>query len=267
MQNHDVIWSQNSELYPQYLRSRINRGQGVGKGIEYRSWLKIREVPSKGSSAAVMGILVRRRFELLSQLETIFFFLTERRPDVVDIRENWPILDLARTVELCAKLGVRHSSKGLYPFPFTIDFLITEKAVGGLRHVGASIKTPRDARNQLVCKRLNIEYQWCRENGIDWALIDTSGFTDTLLSTLRFMRRWFRNRYEPTESRVACFLEYFSRAYQRNVVLGAILEKISARMRLDLNEVENLFTYSAWKGSIPICVEQELRLDRPTALK
>ena len=261
-----MIWSPNPDLYPRYLRPRILRGLGLGEKLEYKAWLKIREVGSKGFCGAVRGILIERPYELFSNGETIFFYLTERRPNVIDIRENWPILDLARTVEICSQLGVRHVHKGLYPWPFTIDALITEQTANGIQYVAASIKTAEDARDPDVRKRLTVEYLWCKENGIDWILIDTSGFTDSLHSTLRFMRRWYQNRYEPAEPKIAAFLAQFGHVYQRNVLLKELLETLSAHTKGDPCEVENLFTYCAWKGLVPISLKHPLRLDRPVVL-
>lgn len=107
MHNRVVHWKPNPLLYPPHLRARIKRRRGVGLGSLYVPWLKVREVPSKGTSAIIRGIFTGRPHHLLSELEAIYFFLLERRSSTVDLREQWPILDFDRTLELCEQFGVR----------------------------------------------------------------------------------------------------------------------------------------------------------------
>ncbi len=81
-------WTRDPKLYPPYLRPRIRQGRGVGYGLGYKRWLNIRDVSSQGTSSSVRGIRVARPYHMLSELETIYFFLTERQSSVVDIREQ-----------------------------------------------------------------------------------------------------------------------------------------------------------------------------------
>lgn len=84
---------------------------------------------------------MQRPHHMLSELETTYFFLLERKASVVDIREQWPILHIDRTLELCAEQGASHKFRGAYPEPFTIDFVVTEEVDGKIFHRAASIKT------------------------------------------------------------------------------------------------------------------------------
>src|SRR5579859_517756 len=151
-------WKPKPELYPPYLRRRIARGRGVREGTSYVPWLKVRDVPSKGTSSVVSGIVVDRTHHLLSALEATYFYLIERRPQTVDILEQWPILDIDGTLKLTQLRGVRHPFKGPYPEPFTIDLLIAERTATGLHYRAASIKSPEDANDSDVRRRLAVEH-------------------------------------------------------------------------------------------------------------
>jgi len=91
-------------------------------------------VPSRGTSLVSRGVFSGRSHHLLSELEAIYFYLLERRAGTAEIREQWPILDMDRTLELCARFGVRPRMRNGYPEPFTIDFLVTERVDGRLTH-------------------------------------------------------------------------------------------------------------------------------------
>lgn len=262
-----MYWKPNPDIYPPYLRPRIRRGRGVGHGREYVPWLKVRDVPSRGTSSVISGIRIGRPHHLLSELEATYFFLIERRPSTVEIREQWPILDLDGTLTLCARLGVRHRYRGIYPEPFTIDFLITERIDGELKYRAASIKTREDAANHEIRHRLSLEHAWCRERKIPWTLVDTSAFDRTLLANLRFVRAWFRHRHEPDIDGVTRFSKLFAALYQRNVPLGELIGCVAKRLHLRGPDADDLFRYAAWSDNIAVSLTHPIGLDKPLVLR
>lgn len=200
-------------------------------------------------------------------MEATYFFLIERKATTIDIQEGWPILDIKRTLELCRDLGVRHPYRGHYPAPFTIDFLITELINGQIKCRAASIKTPEDAAKEHVRRRLKVEDHWCRERGILWALVDTSGFNKTLLSTLRFMCAWFQHRYEPNEENESRFTPQFRACYARNVPLTLLLQKTAKALRVSDALAQDTFRYCAWKNPIAVSFQYPLSFHMPLVLQ
>lgn len=236
------------------------------EGLDYKSWLSIRDVPSMGTSSSVPGLKVKRPIHTLSELETTYFYLTERAPNVVDIREQWPILDLDRTLRLCSDLGVRHGYRGSYPEPFTIDFLITEENGGIVSYRAASIKTAKDALDPKVRQRLAVEYAWCSERGIPWKLVDTSVFDKTLLNTLRYIRRWFQNHYSPDAEQADFFAQLFLSHYRPNVTLQSLLSTMAKRFGILGSELIDIFCYCAWSSRLPISLQHPLLMNKPLVL-
>ncbi len=55
----------------------IKQGRGTGIGVDYKPWLKIQDVSSKGRSTRLKGIKTNRKHEFLSDLERNYFYLTE----------------------------------------------------------------------------------------------------------------------------------------------------------------------------------------------
>lgn len=259
-------WPSTSDLYLPHLGAKIRRGRGIGMGDAYIPWLKVRDVPSRGTSSIVRGINVDRPFHFLSKLEITYFYLQERKSNVIDIREQFPILDIARTLELCSQFGVTHSYRGSYPEPFTIDFLITEKTAEGVRYKAASIKTPEDANDARVALRLAIEYEWCREQSIPWVLIDTSLFNDIVLENLRFLRSWFRHRYIPSIQKTSTFAMSFMNNYSRNVPLVELLKRTASQLRLEFSVAGDAFRYCGWTNQLPVSLHHSISFDKPLVL-
>ena len=192
--------------------------------------------------------------------------MIERLPSVVDIREQWPILDIDRTLRLCSDLGVRHGQREGLPEPFTIDFLITELREGKISYRAASIKTPEDADNPEIERRLGVEHIWCEEHKAPFKLVDTSSFTKTMLSTLRFMRSWFQNRYKPDAEQADYFAEQFLILYGSNIPLQSLLRSVEKRLRISETKALNLFCYCAWSNRVPVSVHHPLLLNYPLVL-
>ncbi|WP_283441336.1 TnsA endonuclease N-terminal domain-containing protein [Noviherbaspirillum suwonense] len=235
--------------------------------MNYKRWLNICDVPSTGTSSSTSGIKVRRPVHLLSELETTYFYIAERTHSIVDIREQWPILHIDETLRLCSSLGIKHAYREGYPEPFTIDFLLTEVVEGKpIIYRAASIKTAEDAKDPKVRQRLAVEFMWCQAHGIPWTLIDTSSFDRTVLETLRFLRSWFRNRYEPNEKIVDEFVEQFLLAYIPNVVLQTLIENIAKRLGIDQSTATNIFSFSAWSDRIPVSLRHPVLMNKPLVL-
>lgn len=260
-------WDTDVSLYMPHFWNRLRRGQGVGIQAAYKPWLRVRDVPSRGTSSIVRGIRIPRPVHLLSQMETTYFFLLERRRSTQDCREQFPILDIARTLELCEELHVRHPHRGFYPEPFTIDFMVTELIDGQPCFRAASIKTPNDALNPTVLSRLAVEHRWCAEHNISWTLVDTSAFDDTLLKNLRFMRAWFLHRHIPDYTQAIRFTACLLDSYQRNTLLDEIIHGVCQRLRLPIDAGHDIFRFCAWDGLIPVSLRHGLAFNLPLVLR
>lgn len=262
-----MYWRPIPELYPPYLRRRIARGRGVRDGPSYVPWLKVRDVPSRGTSSVVSGIVVNRTHHLLSELEATYFYLVERRPETIDILEQWPVLDIDETLKIARRHGVRHPFKGPYPEPFTIDLLIAERSPTGTLYRAASIKSPGDAVDPDIRRRLAVEHAWCEAHGIPWTLVDTSRFDKVLLANLRSLRGWHRHRFATAPGMATMFAHTFLHRYETNVLLSELITRTAKSLRLDMVTAQDLFRYCGWTDRIAVSLRHEIALDRPLILR
>jgi hypothetical protein len=214
-----------------------------------------------------MGILVPRRHHLLSIQERIYFFLLEQEPDVIDIREQFPILQLNATLQLCGELEIRHTRKGRYPEPFTLDFLVTRRTPSGVVFEGRSVKTPSDAEDPDIRRRLKVEHRWCDQHSIDWKLISSPSFNAELLSRLTFIRSWSRHGLIPDRFRADTFSETFLNGYQANATLQSQIATCAKKLGLGYHPSIDEFRYCAWTRRIPVDLQSRLALNIPVTLK
>jgi len=82
----------------------IQEGRGTEIGTDYKPWLKIQDISSKGRSTRLKGIKTNRQHEFLSDLVRNYFYITECSDLVIDIREQFPLLPLEETIVLSPKI-------------------------------------------------------------------------------------------------------------------------------------------------------------------
>ncbi|WP_082221536.1 TnsA endonuclease N-terminal domain-containing protein [Herbaspirillum chlorophenolicum] len=264
-------WTSELSKYPSYLHKKIKKGRGIGSFDGYQPWIKKSDFGSSGSATTIQGIVVPRVHHVLSDLEHIYFMLLERLPNVIDIREQWPILHIDKTLQLCERFGVTHGYEGNAPTPFTIDFLVTFETEGKKYYEAKSVKTPQDARDPKVRKRLQVEYQWCKLMSCPWALVKTDGFSGAnkkvVFENLNFIREWFKNRYEPDEEETREFIRFFKTIYNPVRRMDELLERTAIGLRVTAATADNLIRFAMWRDLLQVSLTERIELTRPLILR
>jgi hypothetical protein len=83
-------------------------GFGQGEGAAYKPWLRVQDIPSLGRVHRVKGWKHGRVHHLLSDLEARVFFIYEWSLQIIDIREQYPLLPLDETLAIAKECGVAH---------------------------------------------------------------------------------------------------------------------------------------------------------------
>jgi hypothetical protein len=127
---------------PAQIAKWIKEGRGSGQGVNYRPWLRIQNVSSRGYVNRVPGWKTAREHHLMSNLERDVFYALEWAPDVNDIREQFPLLPLDLTLSIAEKLGVPHPKEPgtKEPIVMTTDFLITSGGTFSNRETAICVK-------------------------------------------------------------------------------------------------------------------------------
>lgn len=148
--------------YIQYLKE----GRGQGTGAAYKPFITIHDFPSRGVSARIPGQTTGRIHHLLSRNEEYYFYLLDYDPDVLDIREQFP-LRLSETLEIANKLNIRHPKIGSFPYPITTDFLITRQ--DGLH--ARTVKLTSELDNLRTLEKFTIERNYWEGKKVDWKIV------------------------------------------------------------------------------------------------
>src|SRR5436309_2818870 len=136
MAKRSTDWTENK------IARYQKEGRGQGEFSFYLPWLNIQDVPSEGRSHRPKGWKTHRIHQLLSDLELKFFYHLEWTEDVLDIREQYPILNREETIQIAEEKGINHpkDNKTGTPIVMTTDFLITIRLSNEIKYLARSIK-------------------------------------------------------------------------------------------------------------------------------
>ncbi|MDQ8181888.1 TnsA endonuclease N-terminal domain-containing protein [Pelagicoccus sp. SDUM812005] len=164
----------------------ISSGRGRGEGSSYLPWLEVRDVPSRGKSSRPYGTKTGRKHVLLSRLELYYFYILEWSPVVSDIREQYPLLPLRKTLELSELAGIRHPHHNASgrDVVMTTDFLLT-KSDGSLQ--ARTVKYTNDLKKRRSLEKLELERLYWLDRKIDYKIVTERTINTTLARNVEWI--------------------------------------------------------------------------------
>jgi len=163
MPKHKRVWNQAK------YESNITVGRGQGEGQAYLPWIEIQDFSSKGISSRVYSYKTNRVHHFLSHNELSFFYLLEWSDSVLDIREQYPLLDMELAMGLAQNAGIRYPRDNVSGFPYvlTCDFMITTKH----GYKARTIKNSSELNKKRTLEKLEIERRYWDILGINWKIV------------------------------------------------------------------------------------------------
>lgn len=176
-------------------------GRGTGAGSDYRPWLTINDVSSRGLSSRPFGITANRIHHLLSNNEAGVFYQADWSAAVVDVREQYP-LPRADTRAIARRMGVVHPRDHGVDVVVTTDFLLDvvgadpwlsfELPPGeGARRLAVAVK-PDDVYDDLrALDKLEIERRFWVDRDVAWILVTAGQLSRARTIKLRWLMEWY----------------------------------------------------------------------------
>lgn len=171
----------------------IKEGRGSGVGVDYKPWLNIQDVSSKGRSTRLKGIKTNRQHEFLSDLERNYFYLTEYSDSVIDIREQFPLLPLEETIVIADELGLKHPTdpKTNEPVVMTTDFLLTVDKGEGLAEIARTLKMKDELLKERVIEKFEIERVYWERRQVDWGIVTELEISKEMARNISYIHDYY----------------------------------------------------------------------------
>ena len=252
------------------IERMIKEGRGNGIGKNYIPWIRIQDVASLGRVTRVKGVKTGRQHELLSDMERNYFYLLEFSNDVVDIREQYPLLPLEDTLTIAMELGISHPKdpKTNEPIVMTTDFLITEEKDGKYSETARTIKTKDDLLNKRIIEKFEIERVYWQKKEIDWGIVTENEIDKVIAHNISFVQGY------KDIAGIDCFeeidnleLKEFIYEFMRRIIddkrsVRKICSEFDSDMELDKGSALSIFKYLVINKIIEIDITQEINVNK-----
>ena len=243
----------------QDIERHIANGFGAGAGAEYVPWLRVQDVPSMGRSWKIQGVKIDRIHHLLSDLERAYFLLCEFSEDVVDIREQYPLLPVESTQAIARAIGVRYPKYKTtsVPMVMTTDFLLSVKQPNGdVKSVARTIKYAKDLQGKgcaRTLEKLEVERRFWVSQGVDWSIVTEELFTPDLILNLVFLRKFAKLPRALMDVPLHLqFIEIHESIKGCPWSTSESLRKIGHRLSIPYTDARDIFFNLIWRKTIRI---------------
>lgn len=256
------MWGSPKGITEADVEKRIAKGIGLNSGADYIPWIKKHDFGSKGTAKELFGIKIQRAHHLLSQLEYYVFLNFEFDRDVIDIREQFPLLDRDLVVRIAKEIGCRVPK---YPktrtvYVMTTDFLLTLKTPEGLKLVAIAVKPSSQLTQKRVCELLEIERRYWQKFGVDWSVVTERELNRNRWLNLRWLRQGAMQLSASQQAQE--FLDSLHAEDWAGVSLLELLWKVAKKVGIRFEFSVALFKYSVWHGMVKVDLNRRLDLSQ-----
>jgi hypothetical protein len=235
------IWSE--QTFKRYLEE----GRGQGTLSNYIPWLGIRDLPKTSGTRRVTGWKTNRA-HVLTKLQYDYFLLLEWSDNVMDIRENYPMLPREEAMAIAGETGINYpvDPASQEPLVLTTDFLLTVTDGNGYRDVARSVINQRELEKRTVLERLELTRKFWQARGVRWELVTESKLPRTLILNIKHVHAAFHLEATPRYSVVDLVSLIPDLKRYLNQGKGRIkdaLEEMEEAFNLDSGTALHLFTH------------------------
>lgn len=247
-------------------------GYGQGAGTQYIPWTNERDTSSIGRCHVVKGVIVPRLYRLLSDLEYFVFLLLQFSNDVVDIREQFPLLPVRHAMGVAKELRWHYPRyRGTRtPAILSTDFLVTRLVDGTARLFAYAVKyssalrpnerstakqVKRIAANQ---RRIGYELAFWTSRGVPFEVITDEGIPRVLIDNLTWV---LQGAALPEHLRVPDvhveFLSGLARVDWRARPLRQVVDEAGAGLNLPRADLFQLLKSHLWRRTVRVPLAEE----------
>jgi hypothetical protein len=173
---------------PKYLA----KGYGQGEGANYIPMLHVQDFPSKGWRNRELGWKTGRQHDYFSNPELYYHYHLDWSKVVSDIREQFPLLPVERTLQIAEHCGIRHpiDPKTKEPIVMTTDFLVVIPRPIGFYKLARTVKPAKYLDKRRTIEKFEIERRYWLSLGIDWRIVTEYEIDMILVENVRWVHKF-----------------------------------------------------------------------------
>lgn len=256
------------------LAKLVEKGYGQGEGIDYKPFLDVIRVPSKGRVSRVKGWKTNRVHHFLTDSETRYFYLLEYGGfegfQIIDVREHYPLIegmnDILPTLDKQLIKRVFNQKSG-EPMVLVTTFLITlQNADGDISYYARSVKDYRQLENSQVIERFEVMNRYWKYRGIDYGIITNKEIPIVPAKNIEFIHSAYHlDEYGIKDEEQVIYIDYMLKLianYQDSPV-----KDVAIQFNNDLNTEDGtgllIYKHLLARKIVKINMNKPINLDLP----
>ncbi len=167
-------------------RKKIQQ-RGVGRLVDYKPWNTIQDTASNSLVTRIKGWKTGRIHQIFSHLQLQFLYLLEWSPQVIDIREQFP-LDQAETIALAGEIGSSKLAEQISGGNLIcLEFLITVKNGIGTKEIARTVASSNFLAYKNSAEKLEIQRRYWAFRDIDWGIVTEKEIDSTIVKNIEWV--------------------------------------------------------------------------------
>ena len=239
----------------------IREGRGQGHCAGYRPWLSVQQVRSCGQAQKIFGLKTGRFHHVLSDLEATCLTALEFHNDVVDIREQFPLLPGEITQWAASTLGIRHPRypRTTVPCVLTSDFCADVRSDQcDLHETSIAVKYSTDLTDPRIRELLAIEREANLMQERKWSLFTEQTLPQALVRNLKWLRRRALPRQSIDTELVLVFCRRLLDTHRTDMPLDTLLNVVCSNLDLKGIAGVTLFSVACWYRYLWVKLDVEI---------
>lgn len=229
-----------SRVLDQWCRATFKRhldeGRGFGEAGSYKPWHRVGDFSCEGRSHRPPGWKTEREHHLLSDQEKDFFLLCEWSEKVVDIQEQYPLLDYELAMRIAHDMGCEYPlAQDGTPWIFTTDFMLIIRQGEQIKKIGRTLK-PREKLTKIVQQNFELERRYYAHFGTDWDVITPRRMPKKLISNLDWIHQdyWLEDEGAMSAKDLRAIADTLKvRLQTKNVKVYQITQQLDKELNLE----------------------------------
>lgn len=248
----------------------LDKGYGKGEGKDYKPYIDVIKVASKGRASRVKGWKTSRVHHFLSDSETRFFYLMEYQDSVVDIREHYPLIeDVDEWITTMDNQLIKRlfNQKTGDPMVLTTTFLLTERnSDGEIQYSARSVKDYRQLENSQVIERFEAMRRYWELKGIDYGIVTNREIPVVFAKNIEYVHASYHLHEYGIEGKdqsflLDCMLNSFREF--KNKSIKEALSQFDHRLDIDNGTGLLIFKHAISRKKVLIDLNKPIDLEMP----
>ena len=264
---------------PALLEKWHSVGRGTGNGSSFLAWHQVtRSDPGSQGRSHLLNWKFERLHHLLSDHEKMVFGFVSMLPNLVDLREQYPLPNASGrsvlvptfyamdhctgTLDIAEDLGIRHpvvrKNGTVTPWVMSTDFLVDLEVPGRkIEYLAVSVKLSDELEDPRKLDLLKIERDFWQRQGICWLLLTPHLYDKSVGVGVIGGMAWAIDTQavpDPILEACAALVPFLTGNNLRQIV-----DVLSVHFGLNQFDSQRIFWQTVWSGRLPIKFARSLR--------